>query len=252
MDTTTATFQTSGHLNQPAEHTPSVPFSSLPNPQITAQPQDAPPTNNFQPTEDQTNSQHTDPFLAPQPRHHMTTKSKNGIFKPKLYHTNATTLPTNIPYYTKANLVNSYWKPAMETEYQGLINNYTWTLVPSEPHLKLIGNKWIFKVKQHPNGSISRLKARLVVKDFHQAPGIDYSQSFSPVVKPATIRIILSLASHFNWCLRQVDVNITFLNGDLKEDVFMARPEGFVDPSKPDHVCKLWKALYSLKQVARA
>lgn len=68
----------------------------------------------------------------------MTTKSKNGIFKPKLYHTNATTLSTNIPYYTKANLVNSYWKPAMETEYQGLINNYTWTLVPSQPTSNLL------------------------------------------------------------------------------------------------------------------
>ena len=91
-----------------------------------------------------------------------------------------------------------------------------------------------------------------MAKGFHQQAGLDYDETFSPVIKPTTMHIILTLAAHFDWPLRQLDISNAFLHGYLKEDVFMAQPQGFVDPSKPDYVCKLHKSLYGLKQAPRA
>nr|KYP75364.1 Copia protein [Cajanus cajan] len=97
-----------------------------------------------------------------------------------------------------------------------------------------------------------RRKARLVAKGFQQTAGVDFDETFTPVIKASTVRIILAIAVHYNWEVRQMDINNAFLNGYLKETVFMHQPEGFTDPNKPHHVCKFIKAIYGLKQAPRA
>ncbi|KAI5349105.1 hypothetical protein L3X38_001992 [Prunus dulcis] len=135
----------------------------------------------------------------------------------------------------------------MTEEINALLKNHTWSWVPSSPSQNLVGCKWVFRIKRHSNGSIVRYKARLVAKGFHQRPGIDYVETFSPVVKPATIRTVLSLAVSHGWSLRQLEVKNAF----LQEDVYTAQPPGFIDPIRPSYVCKLHKALYGLKQAPR-
>ncbi|XP_071676883.1 uncharacterized protein [Lolium perenne] len=141
---------------------------------------------------------------------------------------------------------------AMELEYQALLKNDTWTLVPPKPGVNIIDCKWVFKVKKHADGSIERYKARLVAKGFKQRYGLDYEDTFSPVVKPTTIRVLLSLAVTRGWSLRQLDVQNAFLHGVLDEEVYMRQPPGFADPDRPAHLCRLVKALYGLKQAPRA
>ncbi|KAJ0970933.1 hypothetical protein J5N97_018892 [Dioscorea zingiberensis] len=140
----------------------------------------------------------------------------------------------------------------METEYSALMKNRTWHLVQPQKGMNLIDCKWVFKLKRRADGSIDRYKARLVAKGFKQRYGIDYDDTFSPVVKSATIRVVLSLAISKGWNLRQLDVQNAFLHGILEEDVFMKQPPGFEDPHQSQLVCKLDKALYGLKQAPRA
>ncbi|KAI5354358.1 hypothetical protein L3X38_007253 [Prunus dulcis] len=128
----------------------------------------------------------------------------------------------------------------------------TWSLVPNLGDKNIVGSKWIYKIKRNSDGSIARHKARLVAQGFSQEQGLDFSETFSPVVRHTTVRLILSLASMNKWQLRQLDVKNAFLHGDLEEEVFMKQPQGFADPRYPDFVCKLKKSLYGLKQAPRA
>lgn len=102
------------------------------------------------------------------------------------------------------------------------------------------------------DGTIERYKARLVAQGFSQEEGVDYFDTFTPVIKPIIICLVLSLAISKVWCIRQLDINNAFLNGDLHEVVYMRQPRGFEDHTKPTHVCHLTKSLYGLKQVTRA
>ncbi|KAK0575318.1 hypothetical protein LWI29_037144 [Acer saccharum] len=140
----------------------------------------------------------------------------------------------------------------MSAEYDALVTNGTWKLVPSSSTQNVVGCKWIFRIKRHPDRSVARYKARLVAKGFNQRPSIDFTETYSPVVKPVTVRLILTFAVTNGWPLRQLDVNNAFLQGSLTDDVYMEQPAGFVDASLPHHVCKLQKAIYGLRQAPRA
>ena len=117
----------------------------------------------------------------------------------------------------------------MNDEFQALLKNKTWHLVPPRVGLNVIDCKWVFKLNQKPDGSIYRYKARLVAKGFKQQYEVDYDDTFSPIVKLTTIRLLLSLAVSYGWAIRQVDIQNVFLHGLLNEDVYMKQPLGFVD-----------------------
>ena len=139
----------------------------------------------------------------------------------------------------------------MNDGFDAFVWNWTWELVPSTSMQNLVGCKWVFCIKRLPDGSVERYKVILVAKGFHQQPSVDYD-TFSPVVKPTTIRLVLNLAISKGWQLQQLDVNNAFLQGHLFKNVCMAQPSGFVDRDNPTHVCKLKKAIYGLKQAPRA
>lgn len=144
------------------------------------------------------------------------------------------------------------WRNAMKAEYEALIRNKTWELVPKTSHQNVVGCKWIFRIKYKVNGELDKYKARLVAKGFTQRPGIDFNSTFSPVVKPATVRLVLSIACQRQWGLHQLDVNNAFLQGQLEDEVYMQQPQGFESTTYPNYVCKLRKAIYGLKQAPRA
>ncbi|GJT13353.1 retrovirus-related pol polyprotein from transposon TNT 1-94, partial [Tanacetum coccineum] len=112
--------------------------------------------------------------------------------------------------------------------------------------------KWIYKVKLDELGGILKNKARLVARGYRQEEGIDFEESFAPVARLEAIRIFLAFAAHMNMVVYQMDVKTAFLNGNLREEVYVSQPDGFVDPDNPNHVYKLKKALYGLKQAPRA
>jgi hypothetical protein len=149
-------------------------------------------------------------------------------------------------------LQHPLWKEAMDAEFSALQRNCTWRLVPPRRGLNIIDSRWVYKIKHRPDGSVDRFKARLVAKGFKQRHGVDYDDTYSPVVKPTTIRVILSLAVTQGWHTRQLDVDNAFLHGFLEEEVYMLQPPGYVDPRYPHHICKLEKSLYGLKQAPRA
>jgi histone deacetylase 1/2 len=149
-------------------------------------------------------------------------------------------------------LGNINWKNTMDDEFSALQRNKTWRLVPPGKGRNVIDNKWVFKIKRKADGTIDRYKARLVAKGYKQRYGIDYEDTFSPVVKAATIRLILSIVVSNGWSLRQLDMQNAFLHGVLDEEVYMKQPPGYEDKKFPNYLCKLDKALYGLKQAPRA
>lgn len=184
------------------------------------------------------------------------TRLQDIIRKPKVFSDGTVRygLATEVqePSSVKEAFASNEWRAAMNTEFDALMSNSTWHLVPPRPGQNVIDCKWVYKVKRLADASIDRYKARLVAKGFKQRYGLDYEDTFSPVVKAATIRLVLSLAVSNNWSICQLDIQNVFLHGVLEEDVFMRQPPGFEDRQLPHYVCKLDKSLYGLKQAPRA
>jgi hypothetical protein len=145
------------------------------------------------------------------------------------------------------------WQNAMKAELDALSLNKTWTIVDLPAGKTPIGCRWVYRIKYHADGTIERYKARLVAKGFTQMEGVDYFETFSPVAKLTTVRVLLALAAAKGWFLEQLDINNAFLHGDLNEEVYMSLPPGFEIPNSDcsSKVCRLHKSLYGLKQASR-
>ncbi|RVW48104.1 Retrovirus-related Pol polyprotein from transposon RE1 [Vitis vinifera] len=159
---------------------------------------------------------------------------------------------TQVPNTIQEALKISEWKKAVQDEIDALEKNGTWTITDLPVGKRPVGCKWIFTIKYKADGSVERFKSRLVARGFTQSYGIDYQETFAPVAKLNTIRILLSLAVNQDWCLQQLDIKNAFLNGDLEEEVYMEIPPGFEESMAKNQVCKLQKSLYGLKQSPRA
>ena len=146
---------------------------------------------------------------------------------------------------------SAHWREAMNDELNSMSKNNVWELAELPKGAKPVGCKWVFKTKLDPNGNVERYKARLVAKGYTQKEGIDYKETFSPVSRKDSLRIVMALVAHFDLELHQMDVKTAFLNGDLHEDVFMAQPQGFKSKGQEHLVCKLKKSIYGLKQASR-
>ncbi|GJZ58683.1 retrovirus-related pol polyprotein from transposon TNT 1-94, partial [Tanacetum coccineum] len=149
-------------------------------------------------------------------------------------------------------LGDEYWIVAMQEELNQFIANDVWELVPQPRNMTIIGTKWVFRNKLDENGVVSRNKDRLVAQGYNQQEGIDYDETYALVARLESIRILLAYTCALDFKLFQMDVKSAFLNGFINEEVYVAQPPGFIDLEKPDHVYKLKKALYCLKQAPKA
>jgi len=201
----------------------------------------------------------------PLPPSRMVTRSQTGHLKPRSFP------GFHIYYFTRhplqalhAGMVISKpctyaqaaslseWNAAMDTEFQALLKNDTWSLCSRPLGKNMVPCKWVFKLKRQPDGSIEHHKARLVAVGYLQKSGIDFHDTFNPVIKPSIVHMVLTIVVSFNWDIRQLDISNAFLHGILEEEIYMTQPKGFEDPVHPHFVCKLHKSLYGLKQSPRA
>ena len=144
-----------------------------------------------------------------------------------------------------------YWKEAVRSEMDSILANETWEITDRPYGCKPIGCKWVFKKKLRPDGTIEKYKARLVAKGYTQKEGEDFFDTYSPVARLTTIRVLLSLAASHGLLVHQMDVKTAFLNGELDEEIYMEQPDGFVLDGQEGKVCKLLKSLYGLKQAPK-
>lgn len=175
--------------------------------------------------------------LSPTHKHFLLSVSTD--FEPSFYHEAVKHTP---------------WRKAMDEEIVAMERTHTWSLVPLPPGHRAVDCKWVYRIKYKADGTVDRNKARLVAKGYNQQEGIDFLETFSPVAKIVTVKILLSLTASHNWSLVQMDVNNAFLNGELFEEVYMQLPLGYYADCKSSSaplVCKLNKSIYGLKQASR-
>ena len=220
--TQTATSPPNIHIPLQTNETDTSPINQLPTPVSVSQ--DSPPIN-----------------VNPNPVsiHPMVTRSRVVTTRhTQLLNLHVSTL-SPLPKSYNAAFTNPNWRNAMSDEHNALIKNKTWILVPRPMDANIIRCMWLFRHKFLADGTLSRYKARLVANGITQIEGVDVDETFSPVVKPGTIRTMLSLALSRHWPIHQLDVKNAFLHGDLTETVYMHQPPGFRDPDHPDYVCLL-------------
>lgn len=183
----------------------------------------------------------------------MQTRAKAGIHKPNArYALLAPKYSAAIPKNIKEAMKHQGWNDAASQEMRIIHMLNTWTLVPASEDMNILSSRWVHTVKIHPDGTVKKLSSRLVARGYEQEEGLDYLETLIIVVRTATIRLMLNIATTKGWTIKQLDVSSAFLHGELQEPVYMYQPDGFVDPEKPQHVCKLTKAFYGLKQATRA
>ncbi|KAL0549588.1 hypothetical protein IC582_014074 [Cucumis melo] len=144
-----------------------------------------------------------------------------------------------------------YWKEDVNSEIESIMHNHTWELVDLPLESTPLGCKWIFKRKMKTDGSIDKYKARLVAKGYKQQERLDYFDTYSPVTRITSIRMLIAISALHGFEIHQMDVKTTFLNGELDEEIYMQQLEGFVSPSQEKKVCKLIRSLYGLKQAPK-
>ncbi|MCO5585996.1 hypothetical protein L7F22_039933 [Adiantum nelumboides] len=160
-------------------------------------------------------------------------------------------LEDDFPISIKDALLSSeghLWKDAIYAELQALTEADTWDLVPPPEHHNIISCKWLLKKKFLPDGSLDRFKARLVARGFTQRYGVDYFETYSPVLGMASFRLLVVVAAKYNLPLHHLDVKTAFLHGKLCETVYMSQPPHFANAQLPHYVCHLKKPIYGLKQ----
>lgn len=182
----------------------------------------------------------------------MVTRGRRGFRQPTVQFDLHAALLSPVSKTLRSALADPNWRDAMTDELSALLSNNIWGLVPRLPGANVVTGKWVFKHKFRSDGSLERYKARWILHGFTQRPGVDFDETFSPAVKPATIRTVLIVALSQNWSVHQLDVKNAFLHRTLHETVYSVQPYGFVDSTRPDFVCRLNKSLYSLKQAPRA
>ncbi|KAG7536467.1 Integrase catalytic core [Arabidopsis suecica] len=249
--------QNTAQTNSPQNTTQNSPTTTAQTNTSSSDQSDSPSSQSSSPTLPSPEIEPVAP-LAPNPvnTHPMSTRAKAGVSKPNKKYLLATSLVYDSdpePQTALQALKDHRWRNAMGSEINAQIGNHTWDLVPPPPpSVTIVGYRWIFTKKFNPDGSLNRFKARLVAKGYNQRAGLDYAETFSPVIKSTTIRLILGVAEDRSWPIRQLDVNNAFLQGTLTDEVYMSQPPGFEDKDRPNYVCRLRKALYGLKQAPRA
>ncbi|KAK2428718.1 putative mitochondrial protein [Trifolium repens] len=156
------------------------------------------------------------------------------------------------PKNVKEGLTDEAWIEGMQEELNQFERSEVWDLIPRPEDVNVIGTKWVYEKKSDENGTVTRNKARLVAQGYTQIEGLDFDETFAPVARLESIRLLLGVACILKFKLYQMDVKSAFLNGYLHEEVYVEQPKGFVDPEHPNYIYKLKKALYGLKQAPRA
>jgi hypothetical protein len=155
------------------------------------------------------------------------------------------------PYRVEDALRDPDWVVAMQEDLNNFTRNVVWHLV-SRPNQNVVGTKWVFHNKQYEHGVVTRNKARLVAMGYSQVEGLDFDETYAPVARLESIHILLAYATYHGFKLYQMDVKSVFLNGPIKEEVYVEQPPSFEDSEYPNHVYKFSKVLYRLKQALRA